>query len=53
MGFLIHGRDAAEFGHGEHPLHEVHQDYMDQWASKLVARGPTLSEDGSRHAARP
>ena len=50
MGFLIHGRDSAEFGDDdEHALHEVHQSYMDQWASQLVARGPTESADGSRH----
>lgn len=49
MGFLIYGRDAADFDDGPHSLHEVHQAYMDQWASQLVARGPTLSEDGSRH----
>jgi uncharacterized protein YciI len=50
MGFLIYGRDSTEFGaDDEHPVHEVHQTYMDQWAAQLVARGPTLSEDGSRH----
>jgi len=49
MGFLIHGRDSAEFGDDEDARHEVHQTYMDQWASQLVARGPTESADGSRH----
>ena len=49
MGFLIYGRDGADFDDGQHSLHEVHQAYMDQWVSQLVARGPTLSENGSRH----
>jgi uncharacterized protein YciI len=49
MGFLIYGQDSADFDDGPHSLHEVHQAYMDQWASRFVARGPTLSEDGSRH----
>lgn len=49
MGFLVYGRDGAAFDETPHSLHEVHQAYMDQWASQLVARGPTLSEDGTRH----
>lgn len=49
MAFLIHGRDSTGFGDDEHPRHEAHQTYMDQWVSQLVARGPTESEDGSRH----
>ncbi len=48
--FLVVGRDAAAFDDGDHELHERHQTYMDSWSARFVARGPVLSDDGSRHA---
>lgn len=47
--YLVHGRDSAAFDETPHPLHEEHQRYMDGWLPRLIARGPTLSEDGERH----
>lgn len=47
--FLVRGVDGDRFEYGASELHEAHQGYMDQWADRLVARGPTLSDDGEHH----
>jgi uncharacterized protein YciI len=47
--FLVRGVDGEDFVYGRSDLHEAHQVYMDRWADKLVARGPTLSDDGEHH----
>ncbi len=47
--FLVRGVDGDRFEYGANELHEAHQAYMDQWADRLVARGPTLSDDGEHH----
>jgi hypothetical protein len=47
--FLVYGQDGAEFDYGPNELHDAHQAYMDTWSAELVARGPTLSPDGSQH----
>ncbi|MGA8118082.1 MAG: YciI family protein [Actinocatenispora sp.] len=48
MQYLVTGVDAPSFG-TEEDLDDAHQDYMDGWADRLIARGPTLSADGERH----
>jgi uncharacterized protein YciI len=48
--FLVRGVDGQRFEYGASELHEAHQAYMDQWADRLVARGPTLSDDGEHHS---
>ena len=47
--FLVRGVDGEDFRYGPSDLHETHQSYIDQWAERLVARGPTLSDDGEHH----
>ncbi len=49
MQFLVRGRDGARFQQDDDDLHGAHQAYMDNWSAELVARGPTLSADGSQH----
>ena len=49
MRFLVYGRDGSAFGDGPDDLHEAHQAYMDGWSAELIARGPTLSPDGTEH----
>ncbi len=49
MRFLVYGRDGSAFDSGPDDLHEAHQAYMDGWSAELIARGPTLSADGSEH----
>jgi uncharacterized protein YciI len=49
MDFLVMGQDAATFDYGPNERHEEHQAYMDSWSDRLVARGPLLSDDGTRH----
>ena len=48
--FLVRGVDGEGFVYGPSDLHEAHQAYMDRWANRLVARGPTLSDDGEQHS---
>jgi uncharacterized protein YciI len=47
--FLVRGVDGERFEYGANELHAAHQAYMDRWADRLVARGPTLSDDGEHH----
>lgn len=47
--FLVRGVDGENFVYGSSDLHEAHQAYMDLWTDRLVARGPTLSDDGEHH----
>jgi len=49
MAFFVYGRDVPDFAGDSDALDEAHWAYMDRWASQLVARGPTLSSDGSTH----
>ena len=49
MQFFAYGIDAEGVGEKLDALGEVHLAYMDQFASRLVARGPTLSPDGTAH----
>jgi uncharacterized protein len=47
--FFVYGIDA-EGVHGQlDELSEAHWAYMDRFAEQLVARGPTLSRDGTAH----
>lgn len=48
MQFIVDAVDAPGFGTPEE-VNEAHQDYMDRWADRLIARGPTLSPDGQQH----
>jgi uncharacterized protein len=47
--FLVLGRDAEGVGERLDALADAHWDYMDRFAGRLVARGPTLSPDGEEH----
>lgn len=47
--FLVIGRDAPGVGDALDALAPSHWDYMDRFASRLVARGPILSADGEEH----
>jgi len=49
VAFFVYGRDVPDFAGDSDELDEAHWAYMDTWASQLVARGPTLSSDGSTH----
>ncbi|MGI8881508.1 MAG: YciI family protein [Jatrophihabitans sp.] len=49
MLFFVHGRDVPGFDWDSDELNEAHWSYMDKWAGALIARGPTLSVDGSMH----
>lgn len=52
MAFFVYGRDVPdvdEVAGDSDDLDEAHWSYMDGFASELIARGPTLSPDGSMH----
>ena len=49
MRFLVHGIDATDAGDRLEALAPDHWAYMDGFADALVARGPTLTADGSTH----
>lgn len=49
MAFFVHGRDAAGVGERLMTLASAHWDYIDRFADRLIARGPTLSADGEEH----
>lgn len=49
MLFFVHGVDAPNVDDQLDLLGEQHWSYMDTFAHRLVARGPTLSPDGERH----
>ena len=46
MEFLCHHRDRPGSLALRHALVEDHWSYMDRYAKELIARGPTLSDDG-------
>ncbi len=46
MDFLVYGRSALAAGDDDTPqLDEAHWSYMDSFADRMTARGPTLSAD--------
>ncbi len=47
--YLVYGRDAPEVDERLDALAEAHWSYIDRFADRLVARGPTLSVDGEAH----
>jgi len=49
MPFYVYGRDKPGAGAGLMKLTEAHWSYMDQFADRLLLRGPTLSDDGAEH----
>ena len=49
MQFFVYGIDAEGVDGQLDALGEAHWAYMDQCAQRLVARGPTLSPDGTAH----
>jgi len=49
MLFFVHGRDRPGVGAEMLALAEAHWSYMDQFAGRLILRGPTLSDDGIEH----
>jgi uncharacterized protein YciI len=46
MQYFVHGRDAPGARRVREQHTEAHWAYMDRYASTLIARGPTLTEDG-------
>ncbi|MFE5940927.1 YciI family protein [Streptomyces sp. NPDC056480] len=46
MEFLCYHRDRTGSLSLRHALNEVHLAYMDRYAEKMIARGPTFGEDG-------
>jgi uncharacterized protein YciI len=49
MPFYVHAQDRPGVGTDLDDLAEAHWSYMDQFADRLILRGPTLSDDGSEH----
>lgn len=49
MTYYVHGEDKPDVLDGLIERSEAHWSYMDQWADRLVLRGPTLSGDGEEH----
>ncbi len=49
MQFLVHAEDGDDSGDRLETLAEAHWAYMDRHTGVLVARGPTLTADGSAH----
>jgi uncharacterized protein YciI len=49
MTFYVHGEDKPDVLDGLIERSEAHWSYMDQWADRLILRGPTLSGDGEEH----
>ena len=49
MQFYVHGVDGEGVDERLGQLADAHWSYMDGYADRLVARGPTLSDDGGRH----
>lgn len=47
--YLVLGKDAAGTGEEMDRRAPVHWDYVDRFASQLIARGPLLSPDGEEH----
>ena len=46
MEFFVHCRDRADTEHLRGTLIEAHWSFMDRYADGMIARGPTLTEDG-------
>ena len=46
MEFLCYHRDRPDSGALRDELLEEHWSYMDRYATQLIARGPTLADDG-------
>ena len=46
MEFFCYHRDRADSAAQRLELRETHWSYMDQYAKEMIARGPTLTEDG-------
>ncbi|MFE2231975.1 YciI family protein [Streptomyces sp. NPDC059442] len=46
MEFLCYHRDRPGSSPLRHELLEEHWSYMDQYAKEMIARGPTLADDG-------
>jgi uncharacterized protein len=49
MPFYVYGQDRPGALAEMEALAEVHWSYMDQFAGRLILRGPTLSGDGNEH----
>ena len=47
MGFLCYHRDRPGSVALRDKLHEEHWSYMDRYAEQMIARGPTLADDGA------
>lgn len=47
MEFFVYCRDQADTAQLRDTLVEAHWSFMDQYADRMIARGPTLTEDGS------
>ena len=48
MEYFVLGRDKADGFEIKVALNEEHWTFMDGYADRLIARGPTLTEDGER-----
>jgi uncharacterized protein YciI len=48
MQYFVFGRDRPGARDLRHEHTEAHWAYMDEYASALIARGPTLTEDGQQ-----
>ncbi|MET9313680.1 YciI family protein [Kribbella sp. NPDC003505] len=48
MEYFVYGRDAVDGFEIKVALNEEHWSFMDRYADGLIARGPTLTEDGER-----
>jgi uncharacterized protein YciI len=46
--YLVTGVDGPSFGEPD-DVNGLHQDYMDGWADRMIARGPSVSPDGTLH----
>jgi uncharacterized protein len=49
MPFFVYGQDNPGVGAQLGESAEAHWAYMDQFADRLILRGPTLSDDGTEH----
>jgi uncharacterized protein len=49
MQFYVHAQDRPGVETEMLHLAEAHWSYMDQFADRLILRGPTLSDDGAEH----
>lgn len=49
MPFYVHAQDQPDVADQLMELSEEHWSYMDRFDSRLILRGPTLSDDGEEH----